>query len=61
MAFYQPIDALFYAIALAQGYRLSFRQLSDTELALLLSSHPHADSTSEYSDQPDLYRPEARR
>lgn len=41
MAFYQPLDAVFYAFATYQGYRLSFRQLSEAELTLLLAKqHP---------------------
>ena len=43
MAFYQPLDSLFYGIALVQGYRLSFRQLSESEMALLLANQRHLD------------------
>ena len=39
MAFYQPIDTIYYGVALFQGYNLAFRRLSDAELALLVSSH----------------------
>ena len=36
MAFYQPIDSLYYTVALFQGYNLAFRRLSEAELALLV-------------------------
>lgn len=39
MAFYQPIDSLYYAVALYQGYNLAFRRLSEAELALLVASN----------------------
>jgi hypothetical protein len=37
IAFFSPMDLLFYAIALYEGYRLSFRQVSAEELQRMLS------------------------
>lgn len=37
---YQRIDALFYAIALYEGYRLAFRRISSAELAVLGLAEP---------------------
>jgi len=36
MASFSPIDLLFYGIAIYEGYKLSFRQLSQQELSSLL-------------------------
>jgi hypothetical protein len=36
VATFQPMDLLFYAIAVYEGYKLSFRQLSQQELGSLL-------------------------
>lgn len=36
-AFFSPMDVLFYALALYEGYRLSFRQLDREELERMLS------------------------
>lgn len=37
VAFFGPIDLLFYAIALYYGYKLSFRQVTETDLQRMLS------------------------
>jgi hypothetical protein len=37
VAFFSPMDVLFYGIALYEGYRLSFRQLGASELEGMLS------------------------
>lgn len=37
MATFQPMDILFYALALYEGYKFSFRQLSDKEVRSLVS------------------------
>lgn len=34
---FSPMDLLFYAIAIYEGYRLSFREFSDKDLDLMLS------------------------
>jgi len=37
LATFQPMDILFYGLALYEGYKFSFRQLSDKEVRLLVS------------------------
>ena len=37
VAFFSPMDLLFYAIALYYGYKLSFRQLTEEDLQRMLS------------------------
>ncbi len=37
VAFFSPMDVLFYAIALYYGYKLAFRQLTDADLQRMLS------------------------
>jgi hypothetical protein len=37
VAFFSPMDLLFYGIATYEGYQLSFRQLSPEELEGMLS------------------------
>jgi len=39
VATFSPMDLLFYAIAVYEGYKLSFRQLSPEELGALLPGH----------------------
>ncbi|MAE93529.1 MAG: hypothetical protein CL910_02605 [Deltaproteobacteria bacterium] len=39
---FSPMDLLFYGIAIYEGYRLSFRQLSEEELQRKLSGSPTA-------------------
>ena len=38
VAFFSPMDVVFYAIAVYEGYRLSFRQVTQEELAQMLGS-----------------------
>jgi hypothetical protein len=35
---FQPMDLLFYGIAIYEGYKFSFRQLTEQELAALKTS-----------------------
>jgi len=37
LAYFRPMDLLFYAIAVYYGYRLSFRQLTEAQLNAMLS------------------------
>lgn len=37
VAFFSPMDVLFYALALYYGYRLAFRQIDEAELQRMLS------------------------
>ena len=37
VAFFGPMDLLFYAIAVYEGYKLSFRQISQQELGEMLA------------------------
>jgi hypothetical protein len=37
LATFHPMDVLFYGLALYQGYKFSFRKLSDTEVRSLVS------------------------
>ena len=37
VAFFQPMDLLFYGIAIYYGYKLAFRQLTDQDLNQMLS------------------------
>lgn len=47
IAWFTPIDLLFYAIAVYEGYRLSFRQVSAEELdRMLTGSVPGSSGTS---------------
>jgi hypothetical protein len=39
VATFSPMDLLFYGIAVYEGYHLSFRQVTDQELAELTSSN----------------------
>jgi hypothetical protein len=36
-AFFSPMDLVFYAIAVYEGYKLSFRQVTQDELSEMLS------------------------
>jgi hypothetical protein len=38
VAFFQPMDLLFYGIAIYYGYKLAFRQLTDQDLKQMLSA-----------------------
>ncbi len=39
---FSPMDLLFYGIAVYEGYRLSFRQMSDADLQAMLKGSDHA-------------------
>ena len=39
-ATFEPMDVLFYAIAVYEGYRFSFNEISEAQLAALLRSQP---------------------
>lgn len=40
---FSPMDVVFYAIAVYEGYKFSFRQISDEELELMLSRQSPAE------------------
>jgi len=43
-ATFEPMDVLFYGIAVYEGYRFSFSEISEAQLAALLRSQPAEDN-----------------